>query len=244
MRVERFETGTFASNFQSNKIEANDCGGIERLFPDLALQDETCSDARSGRLRRSLFLAEVLDRRHVVPKARGHVLDIGYGRGANFALYKTRRLSSLTVLGSGTEEQFLPDLAAQYDLPLKFEQGSLLQAGFAEASFDFVVSTHFLCREKDPALMLSEIWRVLKPRGQLLFCEPGRHSNGFVARLQDWVSKFSLQIDGGVLVNRHMVRLIRQAGFHFDLLETGTRPFRSSVFDHLYCGVAVKPLSR
>ena len=57
----------------------------------------------------------------------------------------------------------------------------------ADASVDTVVSTLVLCTVADPERTLSEIARVLRPDGQLLFVEHVRASSRFLAACQDYL---------------------------------------------------------
>jgi ubiquinone/menaquinone biosynthesis C-methylase UbiE len=110
-------------------------------------------------------------RTDLLSTARGDVLEIGGGTGANIAAYPTH-LSSLTITdpepgmvkrlrrraeASGREVTVLR--APAEDLP------------FSDDSFDTVVSTLVLCGVSDQQRVLRQIARVLRPGGQLLFVE-------------------------------------------------------------------------
>ena len=49
---------------------------------------------------------------------------------------------------------------------MRFEQGDATRLKFADASFDVVVCSLFLCQDFDPAVVVSQIRRVLKPGGR------------------------------------------------------------------------------
>ena len=61
--------------------------------------------------------------------------------------------------------------ASAHGYQLQFEQGDATNLKFAEGSFDVVVCSMFLCQDFDPAVVVSEIRRVLKPGGRFGFFE-------------------------------------------------------------------------
>jgi len=92
---------------------------------------------------------------------------------------------------------------------------------FDRASFDSVLSTWSLCSIVDLAAALSEIRRVLKPSGRLIFLEHGLSAEPRVAVWQSWLNRPWSCIAGGCNLNRPIDARIRQAGFTIASLETG-----------------------
>ena len=123
-----------------------------------------------------------LQRQKIVPLARGRVLEIGIGTGLNLPHYVPGQIDSLQGLDPGVSMHRLAQkrlraigLSAEL-IPLSAE--SIPMPG---ASFDTVVCTYTLCTIPDAAGALSEMRRVLKPDGRLLFCEHGRAPDPGVA---------------------------------------------------------------
>ena len=56
------------------------------------------------------------------------------------------------------------------------------QLPFSEGSFDCVVTTITLCSIPDVRQAMAELFRVLKPKGRILFLEHGISPNANVAR--------------------------------------------------------------
>ena len=61
--------------------------------------------------------------------------------------------------------------ATEHGYQLRFEQGDATKLRFADASFDAVVCSLFLCQDFDPEVVVSEIKRVLKNGGRFGFYE-------------------------------------------------------------------------
>lgn len=119
---------------------------------------------------------ELMELRHkVVPKAHGKVLEIGAGGGANFPLYDLTKVSSLTGIDPSPELLAIARQRAAGDaLAFELYEGVAEALPFADNVYDTVVITFTLCSVSDPAQVLAEARRVLKPGGTLLFLEHGR----------------------------------------------------------------------
>ena len=84
---------------------------------------------------------------------------------------------------------------------------------FADGSFDTTVVTFTLCSVEDPAKVLGELRRILKPRGKLLFLEHGRAPDPGVARWQERVEPVWKPLAGGCHLTRPIGSSLRAAGF-------------------------------
>lgn len=110
-------------------------------------------------------------RRGLLAQARGRVLEIGGGTGANLPFYGTE-VTSLTV--AEPEEPMARRLdrrAEEQDRPIEVVRAAAENLPFEDRSFDCIVSTLVLCTVEDQPRALGEALRVLKPEGQLLFIE-------------------------------------------------------------------------
>lgn len=203
-------------------------------------QGEALSVREAPADRLSVARASLLDQRHIVPQARGDVVEIGIGAGANLALYKPSQVTSLTGVDPKANVASIMALSEQFDLKADVLLQSMDAVTLGDEVADCVVSTHSLCMADDPEAVLLEVWRLLKPGGKLLFCERGRHHRNEVARMQDLLAPMWSLMAHGCRINRNMFRLIQRAGFYIDFLETGTEPFKPSVVGYLYSGIAVK----
>lgn len=159
-------------------------------------------------------------RAKVVPQAHGKVLEIGIGSGRNLAHYQAALVDELTGLD--------PEMA-MHRLAKKRLAQSGLQANLVgldaesipldDNLFDTVVCTYTLCTIPDACKALLEMKRVLKPSGQLLFCEHGKAPDAKVAQWQAKLNPIWNRFAGGCNLNRAIPDLITDAGFNVDKLE-------------------------
>ena len=87
------------------------------------------------------------------------------------------------------------------------------QLPFADARFDTAVSTLVLCTVSDQVRAISELRRVLKPGGRLLFIEHVRSDEPRLAAWQDRLNGLTRVVGHGCNCNRSTLDAIRAAGF-------------------------------
>jgi SAM-dependent methyltransferase len=160
-------------------------------------------------------------RKKIVPRAAGRVLELGVGMGLNLALYDPNRVSAVIGVDPAAELRAVA-LAAPRDprLALTVEDGDAQALPFEDKSFDTVVCTFTLCSVHTPAAALAEARRVLKPQGRLLFCEHGLAPDGGVAKWQRRIEPIWKRIAGGCHLTRPISGAIAAAGFRIDDLDS------------------------
>jgi ubiquinone/menaquinone biosynthesis C-methylase UbiE len=160
-------------------------------------------------------------RKKIVPRATGRVLELGVGMGLNLALYDPDQVSAVIGVDPAAELRAVA-LAAPRDprLTLSVEDGDAQALPFEDKSFDTVVCTFTLCSVHTPAAALAEARRVLKPQGRLLFCEHGLAPDGGVARWQRRIEPIWKRIAGGCHLTRPISSAIEAAGFRIDDLDS------------------------
>jgi ubiquinone/menaquinone biosynthesis C-methylase UbiE len=141
-------------------------------------------------------------RRALLASARGRVLELGAGTGLNLAHYPAD-IAELVL----TEPE--PGMAARLErrVARSGREATIVAASaealpFPDGAFDTVVSTLVLCTVADPDRALAEVRRVLRPGGQLLFCEHVRSDSPRLARWQDRYADAWATVADGCRCNR------------------------------------------
>jgi ubiquinone/menaquinone biosynthesis C-methylase UbiE len=183
-------------------------------------------------------------RRELLAGLSGRVIEVGAGNGLNFSYYP----SSVTEVVAVEPESYLRKLAVEAadaaPVPVRVIDGVSGELPVDENSFDAGVASLVLCSVPDQAPALSELFRVIRPGGELRFYEHVRSRNPGLARLQRALDAlFWPRVGGGCHSSRDTSTAIERAGF---AIETCRRfPFRPSpllypVTPHIL-GVARRP---
>jgi ubiquinone/menaquinone biosynthesis C-methylase UbiE len=175
-------------------------------------------------------------RRELLAQAHGRVLEIGGGTGANLPFYGDA-VTSVTV--SEPEEPMVRRLQRHVeaqDRTVEVVRAPAENLPFESGSFDTAVSTLVLCTVDSPSDALSEVLRVLKPDGQLLFIEHVRSDDVGLARWQDrlnWLNQLVVNCD----CNRPTLQRI-EAAFDVSSVTHGELPKAPPFARPLIAGIA------
>ena len=178
-------------------------------------------------------------RMKIVPRAHGVVLEVGFGSGHNLPFYDGAKVERLYALepSPGMRRRASQRMAASdinidlIDLPgetIPLESGSV----------DSILITYTLCTIPDAAKALAGMRRVLKPGGQVFFCEHGVAPDPGVRRWQDRINGVWGCIAGGCNLNRDIPALFRAADFRMDDLEKMYLPSTPKIAGYNYWGAA------
>jgi SAM-dependent methyltransferase len=168
-------------------------------------------------------------RRKVIPKATGTVLELGFGSGLNIPFYDAAQVRQVLALEPSKE---MWSMAEEKVRSAHFEvehlEASAEEVPVGDGSVDTVVATYTLCTIPDLSVALSEIRRVLKSGGALVFCEHGAAPDEEVRRWQDRLNPIWSKLAGGCNLNRPIPSLLEEGGFKIQEMETmylpGWRP--------------------
>ena len=156
-------------------------------------------------------------RKKIVPLACGDVLEIGMGSGLNLKHYNRNQVNHLwglepsegmrkkaqeNIAVSNMSVEWLPVLSEK--IPLRSE------------TVDTVVLTYTLCTIAQPHTALSEMRRILKPKGKLLFSEHGLAPEPSVQKWQRRLNPIWSKLAGGCQLDRHILNLIESSGFSIE----------------------------
>jgi ubiquinone/menaquinone biosynthesis C-methylase UbiE len=173
-------------------------------------------------------------RSRIVPSAEGRVLEVGIGSGLNLPFY-TDRVGQVIGIDPSPKLLAIATAAAScIKVPVEFVEGSAEAVPMESASVDTVLTTWTLCSIPNAQKALSDLRRVLKPGGRLLFVEHGRAPDQFVQWWQDRLTPIWRHVAGGCHLNRSIGEMIEGAGFVIDRLEMnylgGLQPISSLTF--------------
>lgn len=162
-------------------------------------------------------------RERVIGAAEGRVIEIGVGSGLNLPFYPPSAKEVLALEPSAKLIAMARQARAP-TMPVNFIEASAEAIPLDDHSIDTVVTTWTLCSIPDAATALTEMRRVLRPNGKLLFAEHGLAPDRNVRRWQDWLTPAWKRISGGCHLNRPISAMIEGAGFRIDRVETGYMP--------------------
>ncbi|HEC30192.1 MAG TPA: class I SAM-dependent methyltransferase [Gammaproteobacteria bacterium] len=168
-------------------------------------------------------------RQSLVPMASGRVLEIGMGSGLNLPFYQDQRVERIFGLEPSRQLRSKAAMASdRIDIPVELISNGAEDIPMERHSIDTVLVTFTLCSIPEIEKALREMHRVLKPDGNLYFCEHGRAPEQNVRRWQDRLNPTWKKVAGGCNLNRNIPELIKQAGFELQKLDCqymkGPRP--------------------
>jgi ubiquinone/menaquinone biosynthesis C-methylase UbiE len=152
-------------------------------------------------------------RRTLLAGLTGRVLEVGAGNGLNLAHYPPTVTDVLAV----EPEPYLRGLAqaaADYaPVPIRVVDGTADALPAPDASRDAAVASLVLCSVPDQARALAELYRVLRPGGELRFFEHVHADTAGLARVQRLADLVWPTLLGGCHTSRDTLAAITTAGF-------------------------------
>jgi SAM-dependent methyltransferase len=155
-------------------------------------------------------------RRELLAGLAGRVVELGAGNGINFKYYPAGVSELVAVEPEAYLRERARQSAAQAPVPVSVVDGLGGALPFDEAFFDAGVASLVLCSVPDQDAVLRDLYRVIRPGGELRFYEHVRADVPGQARFQDlatWVWPF---FAGGCHPNRDTASAIERAGFAVD----------------------------
>ena len=168
-------------------------------------------------------------------------MDVGIGSGLNIPFYNKSKINYLYGLDPSKELlDIAKSIAKENQLEVDFLQCSAESIPLPDKSIDTVLITYTMCTIPDVALSNSEIMRVLKDDGKLLFCEHGLAPDKNIAKWQKRINPLWGKIAGGCNLNRDIPKLISSSGFKISNMEEMYLPSTPKFAGYNYWGVAKK----
>jgi len=180
-------------------------------------------------------------REKVVPRASGTVLEIGIGTGLNLPYYDPAKVDRLIGLDPSEESWKLAgERAAHLDFEVEFIGLPGEQIPLDDNSVDTVLVTFSLCTIPDPVSALRGMARVLRPEGNLYFCEHGCAPDPTVRKWQDRIDPLWGKIAGGCHLNRDIPAILGAGGFNVAELHTAYIPGTPRFAGYNFWGTALQ----
>jgi SAM-dependent methyltransferase len=156
----------------------------------------------------------VADRKRVLfAELHGDVMEIGPGAGPNL-IYYPKDCRWIGVEPNRFMHRYLRKAAERAHLPIEIRTLEAERLPARNDSMDAVVSTLVLCSVREPARVLQEIHRVLRPGGRFIFLEHVAASEHTRLRtVQRWIRPIWKRIADGCHPDRETGPSIEHAGF-------------------------------
>jgi SAM-dependent methyltransferase len=143
----------------------------------------------------------------------GEIVELGPGVGANFR-YLPPGTRVIAVEPNPAMHSRLRARAVRHKIELELHDVVGEQLDLPDASAEMVISSLVLCTVPDPARVLAEIQRVLRPGGRYAFAEHvGAKGRPVLRRVQRVVRRPWAWMFEGCSCERDLADLIARAGF-------------------------------
>ena len=180
-------------------------------------------------------------RSRLLAPIQGRVLEIGVGSGLNLPHY-SGQVEHLTLMDRNHAMRSLVEAQLErHRLNGDFMTAAAEALPLDDQRFDTVVCTWVLCSVDDPAAVLHEISRVLKPGGQLYLVEHGLSPSRRVQKWQARLNPVQGCIGDGCQLNRDIKGLVEQSPLQWQEYRNYYASGGPKVASYFYQGVAFKP---
>jgi ubiquinone/menaquinone biosynthesis C-methylase UbiE len=182
-------------------------------------------------------------RQRLLDGLSGRVIEMGAGSGANFSHYPTTVGEVIAVEPERYLRERAQQAAAQAPVAVSVVDGVGDRLPGEAGSFDGGVAALVLCTVPDQQAALAELFRVIRPGGELRFYEHVVGHSKWESRFQRLAdATFWPHVAGGCHLSRDTTTGIEQAGFVIENCERfpfGPAPFLPP--DPHILGVARRP---
>lgn len=152
-------------------------------------------------------------RAEVFTDLRGKVLEVGVGTGRNFPHYPQSDAVQMTAIDVAEKMLARAEVRKKaQSLEVDLRIADVQDLPFATNSFDVAIATTVFCSVADPVGGLRELYRVLKPGGELRLLEHQRPDQPAVAKLFDVLNPLAVHLSGAN-INRQTETNVIKAGF-------------------------------
>jgi ubiquinone/menaquinone biosynthesis C-methylase UbiE len=179
-------------------------------------------------------------REKVVPLAEGKVLEIGIGSGLNLPFYDKTKVDEIWGLDPSEElSEIARAVAIQEGMEVNFISSGAEEIPLPDDHFDSVLITYTMCTIPEVIRANTEIRRVLKNQGKMIFCEHGAAPDDNIRKWQKRINPFWGKIAGGCNIDRNIPSLIQDSGFDIIEIEEMYLPNTPKIAGYNFWGYAV-----
>lgn len=157
-------------------------------------------------------------RQSLLSHAKGEVLELAVGTGANFPFYPLNVKITATDFSKAMIEK-AQRAAIDHQLGVDFICSDIEEMNFPDQSFDTIVSTLSFCSYNNPLMVLDKINRWCKPDGKILFMEHGISSNPVASAILKALNPLLYRVYG-CHHTRDILGLIDESGIKIDKVES------------------------
>ena len=154
------------------------------------------------------------DRKKMLHKLTGNVLDVGSGTGVNFGFFNNDVNVFAVEPSKPMQDKSISKINNKniklINLGINDEK---LHHIIKENSLDAIVSTLVLCTIPNPDLALDNFKKWLKPDGKLIIIEHIHSDKKNKARIENILNPFWKIFSEGCNLNRHTDELLKEKGF-------------------------------
>lgn len=187
-------------------------GKISRpVFSRVYLRSSEAMERNGGAEHRQRLLADLA----------GRVVEVGAGNGLNFAHYPPEVTEVMAVEPEPRLRSAAGAAAGSAPVPVKVVDGLADAIPAPAGAFDAGVASLVLCSVDDQAQALAELYRVIRPGGQLRFYEHVVAERAGVLRRVQKVADATVwpRLAGGCHTSRDTLAAITAAGFVVEELD-------------------------
>lgn len=143
----------------------------------------------------------------------GRVIELGAGNGLNFAHYPTTVTEVVAVEPEPHLRRLAEQAAVGAAVPVRVVDGSADALPAGDGEFDAGVASLVLCSVPSQDRALAELFRVIRPGGDLRFYEHVLADDPAWARRQRRIAPVWSRLGGGCHPDRDTAAAIERAGF-------------------------------
>lgn len=178
-------------------------------------------------------------RKELLAQVNGSILELGIGTGSGLRYYP-EHIKEIIAIDTNEGMIKIFNKKNNSNIKVNYLNMSAEKLDFDDETFDYVVSMFTLCSIPRVEAALSEIKRVLKPNGKLVFIEHGVSNNKIKRIMQKALNPIQKVLGVGCTLDRNYVDLVEGSGLHFEKIDIFEIKDLFFEYDYIYKGTAIK----